>query len=139
MKNVLFIALAVCTLAGCANNNEVKQILVGKWKYDPPAIVQNAHDRQLTQQQIMAIEGAMLIYQNYVFEFQEDNTLILSGGSAPITGTYELNRDGSKIALNLDSDAPMVDILEISPNRVVLAADTNRNILFQRILKPVQE
>jgi len=139
MKKILCLALLVSLLAACQNNEEERQIIIGKWRYDPVAIVQDARERGLPSVRIQAIEGAMSIYQNFVFDFKEDGTLIMnSPNSSPISGTWRLTPDGEKMAISLSSEGVPGKLVELSEERIIISSEQDSTLQFTRIFIPAE-
>lgn len=139
MKKILCLALLVSLLAACQNNEEERQIVIGKWRYDPVAIIEDARERGLPEVRVQAIQGAMTIYQNVIFDFKEDGTLIMeSPSSSPISGTWRLTPNGEKMAISLSSEGVPGELLELSEERIIISSKQDSTLQFTRIFIPAE-
>jgi hypothetical protein len=139
MKKILCLALLVSFLAACQNNEEERQIIIGKWRYDPVAIIQDARERGLPSVRVKAIEGAMSVYQNVIFDFKEDGTLIMdSPNSSPISGTWRLTSNGEKMAISLSAEGVPGKLVELSEERIIISSEQDSTLQFTRIFIPAE-
>ncbi len=139
MKKILCLALLVSLLAACQNNEEERQIIIGKWRYDPVAIIQDARERGLPSVRVKAIEGAMSVYQNVIFDFKEDGTLIMdSPNSSPISGTWRLTSNGEKMAISLSAEGVPGKLVELSEERIIISSEQDSTLQFTRIFIPAE-
>jgi hypothetical protein len=140
MKKLLFFALLAVVLSGCGNYDEVHDQIVGKWRYDTQAIVDDARSQNLPDAKVASVEAAMNLYQFLTFDFQEDGTLLLeSPSAAPISGTWKLSSDATELTISLSQEGHPGLLTEVSDKRMVVETNNNPNIHFTRIFIPVEE
>ena len=140
MKKYILLSLMAILAVACTNNEQAKQVLIGKWKYDTAAILEEIRNREgVTNQEIMMIEGTMALYATAVFEFQEDGTLQFEANGAKQMGTWELSGNAQTLYLNLSGENQPNEVAELTEQRVVLPYSPEQGILYTRILIPVEE
>jgi uncharacterized lipoprotein len=139
-KNLLLFAFVVTILSACGNHEEVRQQIIGKWRYDTEAIVEDAKARNYTEQRVAVVQSAMQLYQYLVFNFQEDGTLILESPTAPpISGTWELSSDAEELTISLSQEGHPGKLAEVSEERIIIETNDNPDLHFTRIFIPVEE
>ncbi|HKK80511.1 MAG TPA: hypothetical protein VJ933_12825 [Phaeodactylibacter sp.] len=139
-KKLLLFALVATILSACSNNEEVRQQIIGKWRYDTEAIVEDARSRNYSEAKLGSVQSAMLLYQYLVFDFQEDGTLVLESPTAPpISGTWKLSDDAEELTISLSQEGHPGKLTEASEDRLVIETNNNPNLHFTRIFIPVEE
>lgn len=139
-KKLLLFALVATILSACSNNEEVRQQIIGKWRYDAEAIFEDARSRNYSDDKLGSIQSAMVLYQHLVFDFQEDGTLVLeSPSAAPISGTWKLSEDAEELTISLSQEGHPGKLTEVSEERLVVETNNNPNLHFTRIFVPVEE
>ncbi|TXB64914.1 hypothetical protein [Phaeodactylibacter luteus] len=139
MKKLLFLALVA--LVSCTSNEAAKQQLIGNWQYNKDAMVQAVKEREaVSDQEILNVQQFADMYSRDVFVFQEDGQLLLNAAAgSPLSGTWELNADGSELTINLGAKGKPSKILSISGNKLVLEPIAKEGRLnFPRIFKRVE-
>jgi hypothetical protein len=63
---------------------------------------------------------------------------ILKLNGARQVGTWKLNNNGTTLFLNLNGQDQPNEIKELSEERVILSADSEQGILYDRVLIPVE-
>lgn len=140
MKKLLLFALVATVLSACSNHEEVRQQIIGKWRYDTEAIVEDARARNYSDEKVGAVQASMSLYQFLVFDFQEDGTLVLeSPTAAPISGTWNLSSDAEKLTISLSHEGHPGNLIEASDERIVVGTDGNPDLHFTRIFIPVED
>jgi hypothetical protein len=139
-KKLLLFALVATILSACSNNEEVRQQIIGKWRYDTEAVVEDARSRNYSDAKLSGVQSAMLLFQHLVFDFQEDGTLILESPTAPpISGTWKLSEDAEELTISLSQEGHPGKLTEVSEERIVVETNNNPNLHFTRIFIPVEE
>lgn len=139
MKKYTLIALLPLLFLACSNNEADRQLIIGKWKYDTDTILEEMRQRDdLTDQDINVVEAIMGVYQNAIFDFQEDGTLSLELKSVPQMGKWELSGDSKNLILNLSGRDQVNPVQELSEDRIVLAPIPEQGIQHTRIFIPVE-
>jgi len=139
MKKYTLIALLPLLFLACSDNEATRQIIIGTWKYDAAAILKEMRERgDLTDHDISVVEATMGVYQNAIFNFQDDGTLRLELKGVPQLGKWELSSDSKNLILNLSGRDQVNPIQEISEQRIVLAPLPEQGIQHTRIFIPVE-
>lgn len=138
MKYSLFALIPFLLLACSGKNEEVKQQLTGKWKYDAQAIIEKARTQEnLTDSDVTVIEGAMGLYKDAVFNLKEEDQLELVIRGASQVGTWNITDNGKVLVLNLNGQDQRNPIESISSSMFVLKPVPELGIKHQRIFVPV--
>ncbi|MBV6654675.1 MAG: hypothetical protein KI786_13000 [Mameliella sp.] len=138
MKKVAFVAL-IALLAACTSNEEQKNMLLGKWQYDPARMSEEFQKTSPSAQEQIALERFVMMYQNDAFSFEEGGAMtITSPNGSPITGTWDVSPDGKTLYMNVGAQDIPNAITKITNNELVLAADSTRRAKYTRILKKVE-
>lgn len=137
---MLLFALITIVLSACSNYEEVRQQIIGKWRYDTEAVVEDARRRNYSEQRVANVQAAMMLYQYLVFDFQEDGTLILESPTAPpISGTWKLSNNAEELTISLSQEGHPGKLTEVSQDRLVIGTNNNPNLHYTRIFIPVEE
>lgn len=139
MKKIAFVAL-IALLAACSNNEEQKQMLLGKWQYAPVRMSEEFQKTKPSPQEQVALERFVMMYQNDAFIFEEDGSMtVTTPNGSPLQGTWDVSPDGETLLMNLGSQEIPNPISKLTNEELILAADsTNRSKKYTRILKKVE-
>lgn len=138
MKKVLFAAL-IALLAACTSNEDQKQMLLGKWQYDPARMAEEFQKKDPTPQEQVAMERFVMMYQNDAFIFEEDGSMFVTTPTgATLNGSWDMSPDGNKLIMTLGSQDIPSTITKLTTDELILAADTLRRNKYERILKKVE-
>lgn len=131
-------ALAAMIFFGCTpqNNEEARQLIIGQWKYDTKAILEDVAQRKVSDQERAVVQGVMAVYQDAIFDFQADSTLLVMSNGIYQYGNWKLSKNGKSLYLNLSGQDQPNTIQELNPNHIILSPDPQRGIPYTRIFIP---
>lgn len=78
----------------------------------------------------------MSIYEDAVFSFVEDGTLLVVTNGIEQSGTWEMSSDGRQLTINLSGQDQPNDILELTSRKLVLAPIPEVGLFYKRIFVP---
>ena len=136
MRKFLLLALLPALLHSCTDNQQARKTLIGKWSYDAKVILDSARVLNPTENQMAMVEGAMSIYEDAVFSFVEDGTLLVVTNGIEQSGTWEMSSDGRQLTINLSGQDQPNDILELTSRKLVLAPIPEVGLFYKRIFVP---
>jgi hypothetical protein len=141
MKRIYKIAAFLLPLlAACSNPQaDLKENIIGQWQYDVQAVLEGAKARDLSEQQLMVVEGVMEVYKDAIFNFRQDSMLVITSGGIEQFGAWKLSTDQKTLFLNISGyDQPNL-IKEASGERLILAADPGKQVYYDRIFQKASE
>ena len=146
MRLLLFLLLPLFMLSGCAGDSakreyekNTKIITSKKWKYDDAAIREAAKSTLKTNQEEDLMNNTLARLQNAYFVFNEDGSMMLDMADQQRLGTWELTDDSSEFFILLGGTSNLGNkVTEISENRIYLAADPERGMIFPKIFMPAE-
>jgi hypothetical protein len=137
MKNMYTLAILLFPLLTACNEppTDIAENIVGFWRYDIEAVLERASARELTEQQRLVVEGVMQVYKDAIFDFRRDGMLVINSGNIEQVGSWKLSEDQKTLFLNISGYDQPNAIVEARPERLVLAADPEKQIHYDRIFK----
>lgn len=136
MRFFLFLALTLTALA--CNQGRNKILMQTPWKFDVEAIRALLKEKPVSEGQVNYMEGIMKRLGQATLEFQKDNLLILRMPDGDSTlGYWAISGDQILMQVTKES-APPYNILEITPQRIMLEPTTKTDFDFVRILVPAK-
>lgn len=138
MNKVTILALLPLFFFGCsrASVDDARQLLVGQWKYDTEAILNDVGQRELSEQERIVVQGVMAVYKDAVFSFNPDSTLVIMSGGITQYGSWAVGNNGKSLTLNLSGQDQVNTISELGSGRIILAPNPERGIPYSRIFIP---
>lgn len=138
MKKIVFVAI-IALLASCSDNEEQKQMLLGKWQYDAFRMSEEFQKTKPTAQEQVALERFVMMYQNDALIFEEDGTLsITTPNGATMNGAWDVSPDGKTLVFDLGSQDIPNTITKLTNEELILAADSLNRSKYTRIFKKVE-
>ena len=134
MRYLLLLTL-VASLFSC--NNPDKIVMATTWKYDVEATRELMTQEPVSDAQLNFMEGVMNRLKDATVEFKKDNLLIINLNGEEITGYWEIKSDQILMQMTKAS-APPYDILEMTPQKLVLRPDSNDPFVFSRVMVPAK-
>ncbi len=134
MRYLLLLTL-VASLFSC--NNPDKIVMATTWKYDVEATRELMTQEPVSDAQMNFMEGVMNRLKDATVEFKKDNLLIINLNGEEITGYWEIKSDQILMQMTKAS-APPYDILEMTPQKLVLRPDSNDPFVFSRVMVPAK-
>lgn len=137
MKRLMVMALLATLIFACSKGNEnAGQLIIGQWKYDTQAILDDANKRNISDQDKQLVQGTMAVYKDAVFNFKADSTLVIVSNGINQFGSWKMSENGKTLFLNLSGQDQPNTVSSISSGRIVLAPDPQRGIRYSRIFIP---
>ncbi len=134
MRYLLLLTL-VASLFSC--NNPDKIVMATTWKYDVEATRELMTQEPVSDAQMNFMEGVMNRLKDATVEFKKDNLLIINLNGEETTGYWEIKSDQILMQMTKAS-APPYDILEMTPQKLVLRPDSNDPFVFSRVMVPAK-
>ena len=133
----MVMALLATLIFACSKGNEnARQLIIGQWKYDTQAILDDANKRNMSDQDKLLVQGTMAVYKDAVFNFKADSTLVIISNGINQFGSWKMSENGKTLFLNLSGQDQPNTVSSISSGRIVLAPDPQRGIRYSRIFIP---
>ena len=137
MKKIAFLVLLLSVIySSCVDNKPPGKYLTGSWSYDVQSILDSARLMNPSENEMAMVEGAMTIYKDAVFEFQESGGLVVVTNGIEQTGTWSMSSDGKQLTINLSGQGQPNEILELTEKRLVLAPIPEIGLFYKRIFVP---
>lgn len=134
MRYLLLLTL-VASLFSC--NNRDKIVMATTWKYDLEATRTLMTKEPVSDAQMNFMEGVMNRLKDATVEFKKDNLLVISLNGEETTGYWAISGDQILMQVTKASTAPY-DILEMTPQKIVLRPDSNDPFVFSRVMVPAK-
>ena len=121
MKPLTFFALLLIFLSACSDKEPSSQSLVGSWRYDTEAILDSVRVQNRSESEMAMVQGAMSIYQDAIFNFQEEGELSVVTNGIKQSGTWAFSANGKQLTINLSGQGQPNEVLgTIPPSGAVL-------------------
>ena len=134
MKRLCIIVLLSALAFACSSDNEeARQLILGSWKYDTQAILDQLAQLNIGEQEKQSIKGTLMIYKDALFTFGADSTLVVASSVIKQYGSWKMSKNGKTLFLNLSGQDQPNQVSELGPNRLVLAPDPSKGLSYTRI------
>lgn len=134
MRYLLLLAL-VATIFSC--NNRDKIVMATTWKYDLQATRELMTKEPVSDAQMNFMEGVMNRLKDATVAFKKDNLLVINLNGEETTGYWEIKGEQILMQVTKTSSAPY-EIIEMTPEKLVLRPDSNDPFVFSRVLVPAK-
>lgn len=134
MRYLLLLTLAF-SMFSC--NSRDKIVMATAWKYDLEATRELMTKEPVSDAQLNFMEGVMNRLKDATVEFKKDNLLIINLNGEETTGYWKISGDQILMQVTKTS-APPYDILEMTPQKIVLRPDSNDPFIFSRVMVPAK-
>ncbi len=135
MRFFLFSALVFVAMA--CNYSRDKILMQTPWKFDMEATRELLKEKSVSESQVNYMEGVMKRLGQTTLEFKKENLLVLRMPDGDSTLGYWAIK-GNQILMQVTKEsAPPYNILEMTPQRIMLEPTTKTDLDFVRVLVPV--
>ncbi len=135
MRYLLFFTLAFA-LFSCSNSRE-SILMSTPWKFDVEATKEIMNKETASEGQYNFMISVMTRLQDATLEFKDDDVFITTIGEKKETGYWDIKGDKMNMVVTKAAATPY-DILEFSPDRIVLRPATEHQLSFTRVLVPAK-
>jgi hypothetical protein len=135
MMRYLLLLTLVASLFSC--NNRDKIVMATSWKYDVEATRELMTKEPVSDAQLNFMEGVMNRLKDATVEFKKDNLLIINLNGEETTGYWKIS--GEQILMQVSkTSTPPYDIVEMTPQKLVLRPDSTDPFVFSRVMVPAK-
>lgn len=135
MRYLLFFALTI-SLFSCSNSRETI-LMSTPWKFDVEATKALLSGEAASEGQFNFMTSVMARLQDATIEFREDNVLVTNIGDKEELGYWDIKGDQMNMVVTKAAASPY-DIVEFSPDRIVLKPSVEHQLSFTRVLVPAK-
>ncbi len=135
MRYLLFFALTI-SLFSCSNSRETI-LMSTPWKFDVEATKALISSEASSEGQYNFMTSVMARLQDATLDFREDNVLATTIGDKEELGYWDIKGDQMNMVVTKAAVSPY-DIIEFSPDRIVLKPSVEHQLSFARVLVPAK-
>jgi len=135
MRYLLFFTLAFA-LFSCSNSRE-SILMSTPWKFDVEATKEIMNKETASEGQYNFMISVMTRLQDATLEFKEDNVFVTKIGDKEELGYWDVKGNQMNMVVTKAAVSPY-EIIEFTPDRIVLRPATEHQLSFTRVLVPAK-
>jgi hypothetical protein len=135
MRYLLFFTLSI-SLFSCSNSQE-KILMSTPWKFDVEATKDILNKETASEGQYNFMMSVMARLQDATLEFKDDNVFVTKIGEKEELGYWDIKGKQMNMVVTKAAVSPY-EIIEFSPDRIVLRPATEHQLSFTRVLVPAK-